>query len=349
MDNKILQSVIRITEQRDVDSLEYGLVATLAELLPLKAASLYKPTNQVPGNGIEKVIGVAVDVDESGEERYIWDNEICIVSSNKYLDQCLSEKEEVIYKNKRDNLYYFISPVICDKNIISVIEISSSEDIGNFKGLISGFTRIYENYLYILNKSEQDKLTGLFNRHSFDVKLDRLLQIQRNRQKKGIRKGALHESRRLLPDSSAWLVIIDIDHFKRINDTYGHVCGDEVLLTLSQIMKKFFRNSDLLFRFGGEEFVIILEPIPQDMAERTLERFRATVAEYKFPLVDKLTVSGGYIKITEKDYPPTIIEQADQALYYAKENGRNQISNFESLVESGKLSKPYTGGEVDLF
>ena len=144
-------------------------------------------------------------------------------------------------------------------------------------------------------------------------------------------------------------MILDIDFFKRVNDEYGHVAGDEVLLRLSQKMKQDFRYTDLLFRFGGEEFVIILEPIPSAMAQATLERFRKNIAEYQFPLVGATTVSIGYAKITENDFPATILGYADKALYFGKEHGRNCVYNYEALIESGELGESSTEGTVDLF
>ena len=114
-------------------------------------------------------------------------------------------------------------------------------------------------------------------------------------------------------------------------------------------MKAFFRSSDLLFRFGGEEFLIILEPIPHEMAERMLELFRNKVANSNFPLIEKITISGGYVKINNLHYSIDFIEKADQALYYAKNNGRNCIYNYELLVEKGELLAQIKSGNIEIF
>lgn len=151
------------------------------------------------------------------------------------------------------------------------------------------------------------------------------------------------------PDATAWLIITDIDHFKRVNDTYGHVFGDEVILTISQIMKTCFRCSDLLFRVGDEEFVILLEPVRKKTAEKLLNKFRKAISEHKFSQIDNVTVSAGYTSISDKDYPPAILENADKALYYAKENGRNCSYNYESLIQKGKITPAKKGRPVDLF
>lgn len=269
VEKNILQSVINITEQRDIDSLEYGLVVTLTELLPLNSISLYKMVGDKPKDGIEEVICLSVGENGEIQTRYKQNNEVKIVKEDQYLYSCLLDREEVLYKNGNSQIH-MISPLICDEKIIGAIEMASNEDLKKFKELINGIKRIYENYLYILNKSERDKLTGLLNRHSFDTKVSRLLQIQKDGEQSDSKSQVTNERRQQATDSYAWLAIIDIDHFKNINDKFGHVCGDEVLLMLSQRMKAFFRSSDLIFRFGGEEFVIILEPIPLEMAEHTL-------------------------------------------------------------------------------
>ena len=122
-----------------------------------------------------------------------------------------------------------------------------------------------------------------------------------------------------------------------------------MILTLSQKMRECFRNSDLLFRFGGEEFVVILESISAPMAQTTLDKFRELIANLQFPQIGQVTISIGYSLVTESDYPAQVLEQADQALYYAKEYGRNQVHEFATLVEDGKISETHASGSIELF
>lgn len=349
MKKKILQSIINITEHRDVDSLEYGLVVTIAELLPLNTVSLYKLIGDTPENGIEEIVYLSIEKNGEMLGRCKQDNAIHFFDGNQFLNGCFLEKKEISYQNSQNNQIHAIIPLICDEKVMSVIEMTSNEELKEFKELISGIKRIYENYLYILNKSERDKLTGLLNRHSFDTKFNRLIQIQQNKKLLENKNQTNHERRQQTSEWSAWLAVIDIDHFKKINDKFGHICGDEVLLILSQKMKAFFRSSDLLFRFGGEEFVVILESTSPKMAKQTLEQFCKKIADSNFPLVGNITISGGYVKIIDSNYSVTLIEQADQALYYAKKNGRNCIHSYESLVELGELPKAVEKGGVELF
>lgn len=243
MDKETLNSIVEMTGQRDLDSLEYSLIATLAELVPVQCISL-----------------------------------------NKFL-----------------------------------------------------------------NESERDKLTGLFNRRTFDDKLIRLLKTQHDKQKKYFLSKNIDEKRKQTDTSSAWLVMLDIDNFKEVNDTFGHLYGDEVILLISQKMKECFRNTDLLFRFGGEEFVLVLEPVHIDEAYTILDNFRRAIANHNFPQIGKVTISIGYTMIRENDYPPSTLDLADKALYYAKKHGKNCIYNYESLVADGEIQEQKKSGEINLF
>ncbi len=342
MDNQIFQSVIEITEQRDLDSLEYSLIATLAELCRIDSIYLYKLYDAFHSTGIEVAIHLEVNRDDKGENQFEWDNSTKQIEASSELLETIQSKALVTRVIEKHAHYWF--PISINGDVVGVLAITSQESIESSLNMVSGFIKIYENYLYILNESERDKLTGLLNRKTFDGKLARLLEVQKTHQTTSTDERRLHQD-----NDSAWLVILDVDHFKAVNDEFGHVYGDEVLLHLSQLMKKFFRSSDLLFRFGGEEFVIVMEPVPAEMVSQTLETFRAKVEAYRFPLVGSLTVSIGYIAISQSDFPLTALDNADKALYYAKAHGRNCIHKYEDLVLAGALKGVHESGSVDLF
>lgn len=342
MDSQIFQSVIEMTEQRDLDSLEYSLIATLGELCPFSSITLYKLTTVDYADNIESAIHLEI-TDEDSSKEFSWSSQVCLDENVTSLSECVNAKSMITH-SRYDAAYEYWFPIKINGDVVSVLALVATCDISVSIPMVSGFIKIYENYLFILNESERDKLTGLLNRKTFDIKLARLLQTQKNGQ---LTSG--DERRHYQTNDTAWLVIIDVDHFKSVNDIYGHVYGDEVLLQLSQIMKGFFRSTDLLFRFGGEEFVIILEPVPAEMAQHTLEAFRKKVESYSFPLVGSLTVSIGYIAITQTDFPLTALDNADKALYYAKEHGRNCIYRYEDLILSGEIHGAFESGSVDLF
>ena len=145
-----------------------------------------------------------------------------------------------------------------------------------------------------------------------------------------------------------WLAVVDIDHFKQVNDRFGHLYGDEVLILVANILRSSFRSHDRIFRFGGEEFVVLLRNTTLSKAHKVFNRFREAVQEYHFPQVGNVTVSLGFVG-TSRGSPVEILGQADQALYYAKEHGRNQVRFYEDLVATGALATKVANDDVELF
>ena len=130
----------------------------------------------------------------------------------------------------------------------------------------------------------------------------------------------------------------------------GHLMGDEVLIMLAQVMRHAFRFDDQLFRFGGEEFIALLQPTDQASAQMTLERFRAEVEKTVFSRVGHVTVSVGFSRLMPNDTPTDVIDRADEALYYAKRHGRNRVDCYEQLIVEGVIeAKEIAKGEVELF
>lgn len=148
-------------------------------------------------------------------------------------------------------------------------------------------------------RAQRDALTGLRNRKTFDDVILRLFA------------GGADSA----AEQGVWLGIVDIDHFKRVNDTFGHLYGDEVLLLVAQLMQRAFRQDDLLFRFGGEEFVIVLRGLDRDTAVHLFERFRLAVAEHLFPQVGQVTLSTGIVELTHGRLISEMLDEADKALY----------------------------------
>lgn len=160
-----------------------------------------------------------------------------------------------------------------------------------------------------------DKLTGLKNRRYFQEKLEeQIINFER--------KGKTFS-----------LLIIDIDHFKLVNDTYGHQTGDIVLEQLASILKDFSRPEDAPARYGGEEFVLILPKIDIAKSKIMAERLRQRIEAATW-ITGKLTVSIGIATFNELETAVSILEKADQALYVSKQNGRNQVTHFTDIVNS---------------
>jgi diguanylate cyclase (GGDEF)-like protein len=182
-----------------------------------------------------------------------------------------------------------------------------------------------EELAAVVTQAHTDSLTGLPNRRSFDDELDRRLAEFR---------------RRGTPLS---MLLIDVDLFKRFNDKYGHLIGDRVLRLVAQTLQECTRDSDLVARFGGEEFAVILPDTSSEIANLAAERIRSAI-ESKEMMIDrqllKVTVSGGVSQAHEGDVPTTLIERADVALYRAKEAGRNLTYWHDGFVARQTVGSP---------
>ena len=216
-----------------------------------------------------------------------------------------------------------IIPLIFDKKLIGGICFYTRHDIdySSFKYfdiMISELLAIFKmKYQYTEKEfmSVLDGLTGLYNRRQFEIGIEQ----EFNRTKR-------HPS-----DFS--LAILDIDFFKKVNDTYGHQYGDYVLRTVADLMKQSFRKTDLLYRYGGEELIMIMPETNIEGALIPVQRLRRMVEEYDFDyngVKAKVTVSIGLtMNYQNLNSSAEILKSADEALYKAKESGRNRVILYE--------------------
>jgi diguanylate cyclase (GGDEF)-like protein len=243
-------------------------------------------------------------------------------------------------------------PLANDRETVGVLEIETSAPLdAHAEWLVATILRIYRNFQGVLDDSERDTLTGLLNRKTFDesflkatAETDRGAASQRDDA-----AGLQRERRAAAADGQYRLGIIDIDHFKRVNDAFGHLIGDEVLLLLSRLMRSSFRFHDRLYRFGGEEFVVLMRSASDREAALAFERMRRLTEQYEFPQAGRITVSVGFTGVVPGDTPAGAFERADRAVYYAKANGRNQVQCFATLVARGELKDSANVGDIELF
>jgi diguanylate cyclase (GGDEF)-like protein len=233
-------------------------------------------------------------------------------------------------------------PVIGKRGVLGVLEVRSGGVAQDEQtALVERLLQIYRNHVELLDYGELDGLTGLMNRKAFD---DHFIDV-------------IEEQRRLSAQSGvqgvecvSWLAVIDIDHFKSVNDRFGHLLGDEVLALAARLMQQSFRHADRLFRCGGEEFAVMLHNLTQDEAEASLQRYRRRFAEFHFPQVGHVTVSVGYSRLSLTDNLPSAFGRADRALYFSKQNGRNAVHCYETLLDDARLTaSPVELNDVELF
>ncbi len=231
-----------------------------------------------------------------------------------------------------------VLPIEAERDVIGLLTVRSASSLdARDVQLVGALLRILKNHLALLDYGERDTLTGMLNRKTFEKRFEKLRQ----------RLAAANQSHSAKEPS--WLGLVDIDRFKLINDSHGHLFGDEVLLLISQLMQRCFRGADHLFRFGGEEFVVVLDNATESGAQIAFERLRTAVETFSFPQVGRVTISLGYSRILPPDAPTSCVERADAALYYAKNHGRNNIRNYEALVAMGELSAKDQCEEAELF
>lgn len=207
-------------------------------------------------------------------------------------DQIWSGEIKNLKKNKTNIIFNVnIEPIF--KNNIKIGYRSISEDITDKK-------RIEE-------LSVTDKLTGLYNR----LKLDELMLIK------------IEAFRRYNVDFS--IILLDIDNFKSVNDTYGHDVGDYVLQTIAKTLRTHIRITDIIGRWGGEEFLIICNNTNLDNSKILAENIRKIVENIKFDKVGTKTISLGLSEFQKDDDVKSIFKRADDALYEAKTTGKNKV------------------------
>lgn len=341
MQVNLLNSIIKITKNRDVDSLEYTIISTIQEFITCSEITIYKDLAIEGELRVER----SASLQFKGAKEFIWLDKTIIDSPSAELISCL-RSTCIITVKADDNKEHRWLPICLQDRPVGAIAITSGELKSEEQVLLNAFCRIFENYLSILHENETDKLTGLLNRQTFDKKLRLLLEKQIVKQHKTNKND---ENRNRQADATSWLAIVDIDHFKMVNDQYGHVCGDEVLLVLAQQMKGFFRSTDLIFRFGGEEFVLVFEQTDFESIEAKLNGFLEHIRKTKFPFIKQLTVSIGLSRISLYEFPISVIENADRALYYAKQNGRDQLRFYDDLVSENLIEPQQLQSDIDLF
>lgn len=170
-----------------------------------------------------------------------------------------------------------------------------------------------------------DPLTGAGNRRAQNLKLDAVSAIFRRN------------------DSPVSLLILDIDHFKRINDTHGHIVGDQILVALNELIRSNTRATENLFRYGGEEFVLVAEQTALDAAVELAEKVRRLIEQESFALGIKATVSIGVAQLQAQEDREGWLSRADAALYRAKGSGRNQVAVARAQASSMMVRVPAIG------
>jgi diguanylate cyclase (GGDEF)-like protein len=222
-----------------------------------------------------------------------------------------------LYKNVKWSHYVLKHP---DENLKTMIIVDNKKYIFSLNGahtiinneeisiiVLTDITPLMQENANLYKLSHTDKLTQIHNRHSFDIIL-REMYTQAEKDK--------------LVFS---IIFFDIDHFKIVNDTYGHAVGDNVLKAITSLMSSKIRSNDVFARWGGEEFIIILPGIEQEVAFKIAQKLRIFIENEEMKIVGNITCSFGVSDTQYSKSITSLIKDADLALYKAKEEGRNRV------------------------
>ncbi len=211
-----------------------------------------------------------------------------------------------------DDFLMVIPDTLVDTNTRIAFEFLNAAEL--CAPVLNTSSRLFRHWELLRFKAEIDQLTRILNRDS----IEKILQLEWEK--------AVEEQK------SFSVLMLDLDHFKEINDTYGHQIGDETLLTFAQAVVQTLRGGDRFGRFGGEEFLILLPKTPKAIAKNVGERIRTITERLTFPSTPdlKITVSIGIAAYPEDARDPEgLLKHADQMLYRSKNDGRNRITALE--------------------
>jgi diguanylate cyclase (GGDEF)-like protein len=230
-------------------------------------------------------------------------------NSNKRMGELIGVQEETISNFDMPSIN--INDI---KNKFENIQTHMLDEVNKANSMIVGLTKKIED----LEKSSLiDHLTKTYNRNALSSDLLKLCSLENI-------------------NDDIHLFVIDIDNFKSINDTYGHVVGDKVLIFLANILRKTLREGDKIYRYGGEEFIVLLNRIEKkeshQIAQRIVSLINSNRLIYK-ELNINITVSLGATTLRIGDTPDELITRADKALYIAKQNGKNRVEIAQGDIE----------------
>ncbi len=341
--SELIDHLAELTGHRDRDLLDVTLVGALRDMLGTLSVSIYRSVGDV---GQERWLTRArlVGRDAAAQADPAWSDlsDLPPLAAHP-LRLAALRGERLIEEPGTTHLSLF--PVSTDREVVGVLEIETQNGLDlQQQRMVASVLRIFRNFQGLLDYSERDTLTGLLNRKSFD---ESFLKASAEPSRP---PGTDADGRRAAgPACTYWIGVIDIDHFKRVNDDFGHLMGDEVLLLLSRLMRGSLRAHDRLYRFGGEEFVALVRCHGADAAALAFDRLRANTERYAFPQVKRITVSVGFTEVKQGDSPSSAFERADKAVYYAKSHGRNQVRYHEALIQAGELVDDSKVSDVELF
>ncbi len=344
--SQVVEHLAELTGFRDRDALDVTLVGALREVLHPQCVAIYRPVGDANDERwLTRARQRAGDRVPSADPLWIDTESLPLLGAHPERLACL--RQGGVRTGAGDEVLTLF-PLSTEREVVAVLEVETARPITREDiALVSSILKIYRNVHSLLDYSERDTLTGLLNRKTFDESFLRTVASMRQALDADI--AVPEDERRAVTATRYWLGVIDIDHFKSVNDNHGHLIGDEVLLLLSRLMRATFRLHDQFYRFGGEEFVVLLRAATASDAALAFERLRVAVQGHTFPRVGRITVSAGFTDVRAGDSPTSAFERADKAVYHAKQNGRNRVADHGALVAAGVFAEDGPASDIELF
>jgi diguanylate cyclase (GGDEF)-like protein len=338
----VLQAVADLTEHRERTLLDHQVLELLAECVPAEQLSVFGCVGD--GAAQRLLLRASTRPGEAlrcGPPAWTPLDELPLLAASPEHAQAHQSGEPVFGAGLN------VFPLVADRHCFGTVEVARERPLSAQEWfVVQHVLRIYGNHVALLNYGQIDTLTGLLNRKTFDMQFRAATPPP---MATGLLEPVPTERRGAAAAMQRWLGLIDIDHFKRVNDNFGHLIGDEMLLLVAGLLRSSFRHGDFLYRFGGEEFVVLLHADDWRNAAAAFGRFRHAMAAYRFPQVGHATVSVGFTALCPNDSPAGAFERADRAVYYGKDHGRNQVNCYEDLASAGLVEAVVRVGEIELF
>ena len=357
----LIEHIIKLTDHRDRDLLELTLSKALIDLLPIERVIIARVFSQ---EGVRRWLEIAsLDARGGGkvlDPMHVDFSTLRLVDDHTDRFKCIQSdsRVEVAWAGEEGPRITYI-PLFTDTlgDDEGVIEIHSGSALtADQLQSIAELHRVFLNMYKLLAYSDRDALTGLLNRKSLDdtfysAVLDELgegAQPGGNLKRSEAEVTPGQERRHRVPPNY-WLGTVTVDNFGLINDRNGHLIAEEVLLLVARIMNNTFRTYDRIYRFGGENFAVLMHCPDEALVLAAFERFRANMEKFNFPQVGRVTACAGFTRVSADDSPSTALERAERAVDYAQRNGRNQVFSHIDLVRKGIFGDVPKVGAVDLF
>jgi diguanylate cyclase (GGDEF)-like protein len=356
----LTEHIIKLTDHRDRERLELTLCKALIDLLHIDRVVVSRVMSE---EGVKRWLEVA-SLDARGGGKVTDPLRVDfallrLLEDDRDRFRCIQERDTVERAwagEEGPRITHF--PLFADSrnDDEGVVEIHSgnSLDKGRLE-IVNDLVHVFRNMYNLLAYSDRDALTGLLNRKSLDDSFYSAVLEEMDHGLEGESRILeadvlpVSERRHRVPPNY-WLGTVTIDNFSAISDRNGHLIAEEVLLLVARIMNNTFRTYDRIYRFGAEQFAVLMHCPDEALVFAAFERFRVNLEKFNFPQVGRVTACAGFTRVAADDSPSTTLGRAERAVDYGQHNGRNLVFSHDDLVRKGLFGDdvPHIG-EVDLF